>query len=207
MTEAAVQIMKRQIDMTLSGGIDGPKPRHYSVFALSTIPVLMAFGRELGDKIAAELYQRHRDNSWAWRSEGTPAEYTFSRAQEGTEPKSVALVLSLSGKVLRSALPSAIDARFTIYELTLEGQAPNREFLNQKDDLEKFRRTYRALLSEIHARHEAPRELHVFPAVPAPVAVRCGTDLFPTVDPELVVYDNIGGQFRYAVRINSPAGS
>lgn len=205
MTEAALQIIKRKLDTILSGGMDGAKARHYSVFALTTIPVLMAFGRELGDKIAADLHQRHRDQSWAWRDKATPTDYAHKRIQDGTDPTCVALVLSLSGKVLPAALPSAVDARFTVYEITLAGQEPNREFLNLKDDLERFRRVYRKVLSEIHARHAGPRELHVFPACPAPVAIRCGTDLFPKVDPELVLYDNIGGKFRYAITINKRA--
>ncbi len=207
MTDAARLIIRRRLDTILCGGIDGPKARHYSVFALTTIPVLMAFGRELGDKLAADLYQRHRDQSWAWRREATPVEYAYCRIQDGTDPARVALVLSLSGKVLPSALPPTIDFRFTIYEITLKGQEPNREFLNLKADLEQFRRVYRTVLSEIHARHAGPRELHVFPAVPAPVAVRCGTDLFPKVDPELHVYDNIGGVFRHCVTINAPLGA
>ncbi len=203
MTEAALHIIRRQIDMILSGGIDGPKPRHYSIFALATIPVLMAFGRELGDKVAADMYQKHRDQSWTWRKEAVPAQYTYERIQDGTDPACVALVLSLSGKVLPASLPADIDARFTIYEITLAGQEPNRQFLNLKEDLELFRRVYREVLSEIHLRHQGPRQLHVFPAVPAPVAIRCGTDLFPKVDPELVVYDNVGGTFQQCVTINS----
>lgn len=38
--------------------------------------------------------------------------------------------------------------------------------------------------------HIALDEIHLFPAVPAPVAVLCGRELLPKVDPALLVYDS-----------------
>ena len=50
---------------------------------------------------------------------------------------------------------------------------------------------YRALLAELRVRHGVGCELHLLPAVPAPVAIACGYDLLPKVDPNIIVYDNI----------------
>ena len=59
----------------------------------------------------------------------------------------------------------------------------------------------------IKADHEDPTELHLFPAVPAPIAVCIGRDLLPKVDPALVIYDankkNAGG-FARTLEVNSP---
>src|SRR5206468_3935815 len=105
---------------------------------------------------------------------GTPSEYEFSLRSTGTERDSVGLLLSLSGKVTDSSLPSGMIGRSWLYEITVKGQEPNREFLRLRDDLVRFRRTYQEALATIVRDHDGLKELHVFPAVPAPIAVACG---------------------------------
>jgi hypothetical protein len=51
----------------------------------------------------------------------------------------VGLILSLSGKVTDSSLPSeALDSAW-LYEITLKDQEPNREFLRLREDLARGR--------------------------------------------------------------------
>jgi SMODS-associated and fused to various effectors sensor domain len=87
----------------------------------------------------------------------------------------------------------------------LVGRSPTTGFLRQRDDLESFRVAYRGLLARLRGEHTGLRELHVFPAVPAPVAVACGFDLLPKVDPTLVIYDNLmkDGGFIERLRVNT----
>ena len=122
----------------------------------------------------------------------------------GSDATKVALVLALSGPVSSASLPTAVDGRFSVYEIGLVDRVPTTAFLRQREDLEAFRETYRSFLAEIRGRHPALREMHLFPAVPAPVAVVCGFDLLPKVDPELVIYDNVAeeGGFTERLRVN-----
>ena len=96
---------------------------------------------------------------------------------------------SFSGRVKPEALPSAIDEQFTIYELTLANMEPNPTYLRQRDDLTRFKDAYQAALRTIARECGQCDAIHLFPAVPAPVAVFCGRELLPKVDPRLVVYD------------------
>ena len=201
--ELARREIRRRLSEFLRGGIDGLKARHFSVFALAPIPVLVCLGREIGDKLAVDLYQRHRDNqSWTWKADGDPVEYDVERLQVGTDPTAVALVLSLSGAISRGSLPAAIDGAYSIYEMTLKGREPDREFLRRRDDLTRFQRAYQLALGAILKDHESLRQIHLFPAVPAPVAIACGRELLPKVHPALLVYDNDGGNFRFAIAVN-----
>jgi hypothetical protein len=63
---------------------------------------------------------------------------------------------------------------------------------------------YRRFLAELMRDHPAVRELHMFPAVPAPIAVSCGHDVLPKVHPSLSVYDydKASGGFIKRLRIN-----
>ncbi len=161
------------------------------------------FRNLLGDKLSCDLFQRHRDTqSWKWEQEGGPADYEFAQLRIGTGNR-IGLLLSLSGKVGQASLPNGIRASAPLYEIELKGQQPNREFLRLREDLAHFRRTYQAALSTIMRNHEGIEELHLFPAIPAPVGVACGQELLPKVHPNVVIYDNVKGVFEYAITINS----
>lgn len=203
--KAALDIIRHDLRVCFGGGIDGRQVRHFSVFALAPIPVLIAFGRELGDKINTDLFQRHRDHSWNWKKNGQPVKYRLQKNQIGSDPHLVALVLSLSVKVQAASLPTEIDRRFSVYEITLEGIQPNREYLNLREDLSEFRRTYQAALAEICREHVGIKEIQLFPAVPAPVAIACGQELLPKGHPDLVVFDFVKGTYLYRLRVNSTA--
>jgi hypothetical protein len=111
-------------------------------------------------------------------------------------------VLSLSGSVDTSHLPPLKN--ISVYELKLTSEAPNVHFLRQRRDLEAFRQTYRNLLARILRELPSVRELHIFPAVPAPVGVALGHDLLPKVHPALLVYDrdNKKGGFTLRIKVN-----
>jgi hypothetical protein len=88
--------------------------------------------------------------------------------------------------------------------MTLSGQTPHVDFLRQRRDLEEFRLTYRMFLSELCKHHPDVKEVHVFPALPAPIAIACGHDLLPKVHPALLVYDfdKKTGGFIIGLRVN-----
>ena len=70
--ETSARDVERQVETRIAWQ-NGHSAEHTSVFALAPMPLLIVLGRALGDKTAADVYQRHRDTqSWAWPS-GTAA--------------------------------------------------------------------------------------------------------------------------------------
>jgi len=208
--EAGAKLAAEHIDAEVMNlyrpGMDADKTRHISLFALAPIPVLMHLGSRLSNKIPVDFFQRHRDTKstpWKWRNDGPPVGFVVKTLQEGTVRGKVALVLSLSGHIARESLPPTIDAQFTIYEMTLDGITPNVDFLRNADTLELFRKDYRRLLADLEKAHGQYDELHVFPAVPSPIAVVLGHDLLSKVHPDLLAYDNdrAAGGFKFRLRI------
>lgn len=188
--EEAARCVKQKVERLYEPGMDVHETRHISLFALAPIPLLIYLGSQLSNKVPVDVYQRHRDTEdWVWKDSGTPAEYRFEKIREGRGQGQIALILSLSGKIKPEALPSAIDATFTVYELTLANMEPNPTYLRQRDDLTRFKDAYQAALRTIARECGQCDAIHLFPAVPAPVAVSCGREIFPKVDPKLVVYD------------------
>jgi hypothetical protein len=189
--------------------VDGPlhATRHLSVFGLAPIPMLVSLGHAIGNKVATDFFQCHRDKPqrWTWYEGEGIARFEVKQIKRGADPARAALMVPLSGPIAADSIPSAIDETYTIYEIGLVGRSPTTGFLRQREDLESFRVAYRGLLATIRGEHTGLRELHVFPAVPAPVAVACGFDLLPKVDPTLVIYDNLmkNGGFIERLRVNT----
>jgi len=203
-TEAA-RCIRQKIERLYEAGMDVHETRHISLFALAPIPLLVYLGRQLSNKVPVDLFQRHRDTEdWVWKDSGTPAEYRFGKIREGRGAGNVALILSLSGKVKSEALPPEINDQFTIYELTLANIEPNPTYLRQKGDLAAFKDAYQAALRTIGQDCGHIHAIHLFPAVPAPVAVLCGRELLPKVDPQLLVYDydKHQGGFTPVIEVN-----
>ena len=205
--KTASQTIKSRLELLFSPTMDVEQTKHISLFALGPIPILAYLGSRLSNKVPVDFYQRHRDaKNWIWKTEGKPAEYEFQLIRKGTDTKSVALLLSLSGKVHREYLPDEIGEEFCLYEITLTGQQPNTDFLKQRQDLQNFESIYRLSLAQIMAEHGRLDSLHLFPAIPAPIAVVCGYELLPKVYPTVIIYDydKSAGGFIYSIRINEP---
>ena len=204
--QTAAQNIKREVERLFAPGMEVTKTRHVSLFALAPIPLLVYLGRQLGNKIPVDLYQRHRDTEdWTWKTTGPPVAYEFRQLRSGTDRSKVALVLSLSGIIRQENLPLSIDGRFFVYEIALAGVTPSPTFLRTREDLAKFKDAYQAALRVIMRDHGILTVIHLFPAVPAPIAVLCGRELLPKVDPALLVYDydKAKGGFTPALEVNT----
>lgn len=168
------------------------KPTRISVFGLGSIPLLVYIGTKLSDKREVGLHQRHRDpESWCWKEGEGSTQYTTTCISDMQAEDQVALLVNLSGKNTMDTVlnTEGILKNTTIYELTLDGQQPNTMIMNTRGDLERFTAEYNKALAIIRENHTKASCLHLFPAVPAPVAITLGRSRLPKADLPLVVYD------------------
>lgn len=203
--QVAAKKVKQSLDRAIESTMSDESTNHISLFALAPMPLLVLAGNILGDKVPCDLYQKHRDTQdWSWKQDGDAVRYKLIRLRTGPDSKKVALVLSLSGTIDTHDLPEDFKTDGTVYELTLDGTAPHPGFLHRVEDLKNFRDAYQRALREIGTNHGKIEHLHLFPAVPAPVAVACGRELMPKIDPILVVYDNDKrhGGFKKILEVN-----
>ena len=161
-----------------------------SVFGLGPIPLLVYLGAKLSDKIDVDLYQRHRSPEfWGWKTGPGEASYVTRRLADSGADAPVALLVNLSGRNAAKTVVSTMDVDSTVYEITLDGSDPSPLFLNTTGDLDRFTAEYVRSLAMIREAHPAATAIHLFPAVPAPVAITLGRARLPKVDAPLVVYD------------------
>jgi hypothetical protein len=178
-----------QVKQSFRKGNNEQRYEHVSVFALAPIPALVHLGNQIGNIVAVDLYQKHRDtDDWQWKTEPTqdPFEYRYTKT-DGADKTKVALVLSLSGKISTDEYRRVLGDT-PVYEIEADGVTP--EFLKYKSRLQKFRVVYRQALTDIRSKHGDKCVIHLFSAIPAPIAVLCGKELLPKSDPSMLVYDN-----------------
>jgi len=176
-----------------------------AVFALAPIPLLAYLGARLENKVPLTLYQKHRGpQNWCWKTSGPAFAYGVRAKREKPRGAPVALVLSLSGTIDLADLPADVRENAAIYEITVDGIAPNPTFLNRAEDLAAFIPAFHGVIGRIAAEHGYVDAIDVFPAVPAPVAVLLGRERLMKRHPALRIHDadRKNGGFQFQIEVN-----
>jgi hypothetical protein len=157
------------------------------VFGIAAIPLLMYAGSKLTDKQTVDLYQRHRaPETWIWKKGKGTARFSSQQVRSGSGD--VALLVNISGTNTADLIvPMLSDP--TIYELRVTSEAANLQILHTRADLDRFTAEYLKVLSTIRTDQPQIQRLHVFPAVPPPVALALGRNRLPKVDATQLIYD------------------
>lgn len=200
---SGIQKIDDVIERQIFPAIERDRIEHLSILALARIPFVIYLGHRLGDKVAADIYQKHRDGDegWVWRKEGETVQFGSTMLQKGTNDSKIALIVSVSGEIARVQLPARITDEFTIYEIMPEEVDPNRNIVSLESTRDAFRTTYRKLLRKIERSHKNAKKIHLFPAIPVSIAVVCGRELMKDVSPSLLVYDKGVEEYNFAMEV------
>jgi len=167
--------------------IEQKEIKRLSVFALAPQPLLIEFGRLLGDIVPITVHQKHREpDTWRWQP-SQPAIMFRICEHEGASCLSVALKLALSATVTDDRIRAVLGDEVAIWSLTAEN--PHNDIMRRPEDLAEFKRRLRRLLDRIKATHGEGAEVNVFPALPTSAAVEVGRVWMPKADLPLHIYD------------------
>lgn len=180
--------LRRQFDAKLRGRVERQEIRHLSVFALAPQPLLIELGRLLCDIVPASIHQRHREPAtWRWQADQPPMTFWVSEPNHrATGP--VALKLGISATVVDDRIHNVLGPDTAVWSLCAEN--PHNDILRRPEDQAAFRSTLRHLYDRIKAHHGEGIPLHLFPALPASLAVEVGRVWMPKSDLPLRLYDN-----------------
>ena len=186
-----VDNLRRQFAAKVSGRIERQEIRHVSVFALAPQPLLIELGRLLGEIVPVATHQRHREPaSWKWARDSEPVAYSTSAPTARNGP--VVLKLGVSATVTDDRIEAVLGSKPAIWSLSAD--APGNDIIRHPDDQASYRKLLRGLFDRIKAAHGPAGDLHVFPAVPASLAVETGRVWMPKADLPMVVYDQQPGR-------------
>lgn len=185
--------LRRQYEAQVRGRIERQEIRHVSVFALAPQPLLIELGRLIGDILPARVMQRHREPAtWAWQEDAPPLVFQVGEG-DGSRAGPIALKIGLSATLTDEPVTQVLGSDAVIWSIT--APEPHNDILRNATDQARFRSTVRRLLDRIKAVHGDGREIHLFPAMPASLAVELGRVWMPKADLPLVLYDRQGSRF------------
>ena len=84
------------------------------------MPLLVCFGRELGNKHAIQLFQHNRiEDDWVWKDENNTTEY-FCQKPKNPIQNLMFLKIAISDSIGEDKLKSLPDINSNIYEIGIE---------------------------------------------------------------------------------------
>lgn len=192
--------LRQLISVRLRPRLSGGEIQHLSIFGLAPQPLLTLLGYSLCDIPTAEVFQLHREPpNWSWQEGPENFDYVI---QEPADSRGIpALVLSLSATIKDDRIISVLGNGVAIWRVTIN--EPNNDFLKSADQTALFRQRMRTLLDRMKARHGQNAVIHVFPAMPAALALELGRIVMPKADLPMRLYDEnrrLGG-FVFALEI------
>lgn len=177
-----------------------------AILGLAPIPMLVALGALVGDKVAGRVFERHRHRAevsphqaWVWEDDGPALDWEVvlpRRMQIGAT--NVAILLSVSGNVDGGAVAAVLPNQHPQYEIRIK--EPRTNVVRTATQLAAFVPLWRQVLDHVREHYGAAVRVHVFAAVPVSVAIECGRRLLQA-DPTLRIYNATGGAFKYALTV------
>lgn len=178
--------VRKRIQSYLDNSPAGQSTQPIKVFAVARIPVLILMGSLLSSKVPAEALNRHATtDDWQWQQDEA-TDFNWSWLERNDDQKPVVLV-SLSGKIAKEAIPAEFHHGRSIMEITVRDGNPSRTCLSSSGALRRFRDCYQDALAQLRATR--CESIDIIPAVPLAGAFHIGRDILPTFDPPIRVYD------------------
>jgi hypothetical protein len=164
----------------------------FAVFSLAPIALSTHLGFLFSDRVEVCAFQFDRDRSeWSWPteddSEDVQIEVSGMPTLSVTGACEVALRISISDRVseadARSGAPSAT------HHVEVHVPQPSKMWLRSAARLRAATKQLHETLGALRDRFPQCSTLHVFAAVPTPIAIAFGQAVNPRMDPRVALYE------------------
>lgn len=158
-----------------------------SVFAIAPQPLLILLGILLGDIKTTHIYPKNREGiSWGWRTNEENNDF-FIKSPNNTSKNKIALNISISANVHNDRIRNTLGDDTSIWEIRISNYS--NDFLKSPYQSKHFRAIVKEVLDKIKHIHGEDTCIHVFPAIPAALAIEFGKVRMPKADLPMVIYD------------------
>jgi len=196
--------LNRVFDQKVLPLIESNPTKHFSLFSLAPIPLLIHLGALFTDKISVDTYQPIREpKSWHWQELPEGFEFIIKKPDElNGEP---VLVISLSDIINYERIKQVTGDHISIWELTVPEEHIGNDNIRNKAQLSMMRTIIRKLMVQIKDVHGSRRPLSVFPAMAVSCSIEMGRARMPKADMPWIIYDqnNKEKMFIEAITIGS----
>lgn len=184
--------LERQFAAKVRDRIESREIRHLSVFGLAPQPLLVDLGRLLGDIVATDVRQFHREpKGWRWAGDKSPLKF-IARQPRATTDGPIALKLVVSAPVDNRRIRDVLGENAAIWSLSI-GE-PGNDVVRRPEDLVAFRKAMRTVYRDIKDRHGEGKVINIFPVLPVSLAIEAGRVWMPKADLTLKLFDHVRGR-------------
>jgi len=176
--------------------IESSPTKHFSLFSLAPIPLLIRLGTLFTDKISVDTYQPIREpKGWQWQE--FPEGFEFIIKKPETVNGDPVLVISLSDIVTHDRIRAVMGERVSIWELTVPKKYIGNDNIRNSEQLSMMRSIIRELMVLIKETHGSTTPLSVFPAMAVSCSIEMGRARMPKADMPWVIYDQNNKEKRF----------
>lgn len=181
----------------------------FAVFSLAPIPLAAQLGFLFSDRVEVRAFQYDRDRSeWSWPSdadqhEDVQIDTIGVPSDVFTQPCEVGLRLSISARV--SENDARAGAPEAAHHIEIHVPNPNKMWLSSTARLRAAGKQVRDTLAAIRDRFPECKRIHVFAAVPTPIAIALGQAVNPRMDSAVALYEysrQRSPRYRFALALD-----
>jgi hypothetical protein len=194
--------LNRVFDQKVLPLIESDQTKHFSMFSLADIPLLIQLGALFTDKISVDTYQPIREpKGWHWQE--FPEGFEFIIKKPEKVDGAPVLVISLSDIINHERIRSVMGEQVSVWELTVPEEHIGNDNIRNSAQLSMMRSIIRKLMVLIKDVHGSTTSLSVFPAMAVSCSIEMGRARMPKADMPWIIYDqnNKEKKFIKAIRI------
>lgn len=194
--------LRRIFSQTVEPLIESDNTKHFSLFSLAPMPLLIQLGTLFTDKVSVDTYQPIREpKGWHWQE--FPEGFEFIIKEPEDIKRDPALVIGLSDTINHQRIKMVMGDDSSIWELTVPKDHIGNDSIRSKAQLSMMRTVIRNLMVRIKDKHGSTTPLSVFPAMAVSCSIEMGRARMPKADMPWIIYDqnNKEGKFIKAITI------
>lgn len=180
--------LNRVFDQKVLPLIESDHTKHFSLFSLAPIPLLIQLGALFTDKISVDTYQPIREpKGWHWQE--FPEGFEFIIKKPEKVDGAPVLVISLSDIINHERIRSVMGEQVSVWELTVSEEHIGNDNIRNSAQLSMMRSIIRKLMVLIKDVHGSTTPLSVFPAMAVSCSIEMGRARMPKADMPWIIYD------------------
>lgn len=180
--------LNRVFDQKVLPLIESDQTKHFSLFSLADIPLLIQLGALFTDKISVDTYQPIREpKGWHWQEFPEGFEFIIRKPEEVNAAP--VLVISLSDIINHERIRTVMGEQVSVWELTVPEELIGNDNIRNSAQLSMMRSIIRKLMVLIKDVHGSTTPLSVFPAMAVSCSIEMGRARMPKADMPWIIYD------------------
>lgn len=165
-------------------------PPRFAVFSLAPIPLIVHLGFLLTSNVPTRYFKLHlKTQSWLWPVEQIDTNYHVSGIPDNTVDAECEVIIrvSISDRVEQYETDEVVASSPVQVDISVD--EPSLTWVQSENQVIEFAEIFRNVLAKVRKKVKHCNCIHLFMAVPAPIALIAGQQINPRMNPPINLYE------------------